>query len=535
MLFENSILQPGDPMYAYKWEKVGFRAAWVNVTQIPFIYLTATKLNPISILSGISYERLNWIHRWASRTVFVTVIFHWAYFYTEWSLADMVALELQMMRMVTYGFIAWGILGWQVLSSFGFFRNMCYELWVLHHLAGAGVLLWALYMHVPRYAQYNIWMSIAFVAFDYVGRMVWNVVQNVGLLRRGPKGMSLGYMATLEALPDGYTKVSIPNIHFTWKAGQHVYLSIPRIGPIEAHPFTIANDQDHNKKDGARTITLLIKAHAGFSRRIHNSARKDPTKSYRAFVSGPWGNPPDLRSYETVIFIANSTGATYNLPLFQQISRTKNCARNVVFSWVCKESCQISWFQNQILDASEEITANGARVAVRIGCTGGTSQICCCRAPPLSTVESLSTISDETFVKPEAEKSSYGQSDTSEELIKDKSPLTTITEKPTLPSSPTASISSESLALTIDDQKCSCICALRNNSMTDFSVSRPSLESIIRPAIEAARGETAIICCGRKSLMAEARNYVASLSDERAVHKGSGAQGIFLWCEEFGW
>ena len=64
---------------------------------------------------------------------------------------------------------------------------------------------------------------------------------------------------------------------------------------------------------------------------------------------------------------------------------------------------------------------------------------------------------------------------------------------------------------------------------------RPSMESMTRPAVEAAHGETAIVVCGGLSITAQARTYVAALSDERAVHKGSGAQGIFLFCEEFGW
>jgi hypothetical protein len=34
-------------------------------------------------------------------------------------------------------------------------------------------------------------------------------------------------------------------------------------------------------------------------------------------------------------------------------------------------------------------------------------------------------------------------------------------------------------------------------------------------------------------LVATVRNAVASLSDERAVHKGTGAQGIHLHVEEY--
>jgi hypothetical protein len=64
---------------------------------------------------------------------------------------------------------------------------------------------------------------------------------------------------------------------------------------------------------------------------------------------------------------------------------------------------------------------------------------------------------------------------------------------------------------------------------------RPSVESLIRPTVEAALGETAVVVCGGVSITAQTRTFVATLSDERAVHKGSGAQGIYLFSETYGW
>lgn len=64
---------------------------------------------------------------------------------------------------------------------------------------------------------------------------------------------------------------------------------------------------------------------------------------------------------------------------------------------------------------------------------------------------------------------------------------------------------------------------------------RPALDSIIRRPVEEALGETAVVVCGGLSITADARTYVANLSDERAVHKGTGAQGIYLFTETYGW
>jgi hypothetical protein len=62
---------------------------------------------------------------------------------------------------------------------------------------------------------------------------------------------------------------------------------------------------------------------------------------------------------------------------------------------------------------------------------------------------------------------------------------------------------------------------------------RVDIPDAIRTIVEECGGETSIVVCGGKELTTCVRNSVASLSDERAVHKGTGAQGIHLHVEEF--
>lgn len=62
---------------------------------------------------------------------------------------------------------------------------------------------------------------------------------------------------------------------------------------------------------------------------------------------------------------------------------------------------------------------------------------------------------------------------------------------------------------------------------------RPQTRSIIRRSLESALGEAAVVVCGPTSLVAGVKRDVCALSDERAVHKGTGAQGIYLHTESF--
>ena len=455
-LFSGTILTPSSSEFAYRWEKPGYRAAWVSIAQIPLIYLLSCKFNPITLLTGISYERFNWLHRWTARTVFLTVIVHWANFFAQWYFADFVQVELKMMPMVKYGFGAWAVLGWIVFSGAGFFRKSCYELFVLQHITAAAILLWLLYVHIPEYAHYHLWMAIAFVVFDWAARLVWMILRNTHALS-GFHLRSPGYSARLEQLPGDVVRLTIDDADFRWRAGQHMYISFPRLGPFELHPFTIANAPSP-QPISTQPLTMLIQAQTGFSRRLFHAAAQ-PLRLYRALLSGPFGVPPHLDHYDTVVLIACSTGISFILPLLQTLVRSPGAARRIHFHWILRSESHLQWMAADLASTTATATTLHVKLTAHI----------------------------------------------------------------TRPSSPPASLSSSPSRT-----------AKSSDSPLPISFGRPSPAALIRPPVEAARGESAIVVCGGASIIAQTRTFVAALSDERAVHKGTGAQGVFWFGECFG-
>ncbi|KAK3116134.1 ferric-chelate reductase Frp1 [Teratosphaeriaceae sp. CCFEE 6253] len=500
-LWSNTILTPKDPLYAYKWEKVGFRAAWVTVAQIPFIYLLSMKFSPLTALTGISYQRINWLHRWAARTVFLTAIVHWSFFLREWWLADFVALEIKLMPMVRYGFGAFGTLTWMVLSGFGFFRAMAYQVFVAQHIVAAAVLLWLLFCHVPAYARWNVWLSVAFIAFDWGMRIAWNTLRNTHLMSKSGF-RAPGYSARLESLAGDVVRVTIPDIDFTWRAGQHAFLTIPRLRPFELHPFTIANAAGGSVGD--RSLTMLIKARSGFTKSLHTAAIRGTgsDRTYRALLSGPWGVPPNLRHYETVVLIACSTGASFTVPLLEELVRQRSCVRRVMLHWIIRHREHLTWFQQPLTAAIDAARACGLDVQVTIHVTQTAGRVDGGLDPlPLKETRSPQVV----------ELASSAQS------------------------SSAASLSSAGDEKTPLSRERAGTQRARSSSLTIVNKSRPTVEAMIRPPVEAALGETAVVVCGALAITAQARTFVAALSDERAVHKGTGAQGIYLFTETYGW
>jgi len=64
---------------------------------------------------------------------------------------------------------------------------------------------------------------------------------------------------------------------------------------------------------------------------------------------------------------------------------------------------------------------------------------------------------------------------------------------------------------------------------------RPDLKSLIWKLLDEANGETGVGVCGPLGLSSEVRTIVATASDARGVHKGTGAEGIYIHVECFGW
>jgi NAD(P)H-flavin reductase len=513
MLTSNAIVHD-----AYYFERIGFRAAWISVMQIPFIIILAGKVSVIGFFVGSSYERLNWLHRWVSRTLLICVTVHGAFFLAEWVRADFVPLELEMMPMVKYGMGAWGVMMWMNISGLVPLRRLAYEFFVLQHIVATALLLWLLHVHVPSYAEVYIWIGIGFVVFDRFARLCWMLLRNIKFRRGLGIRDRFGFRTELQVMPGDITSLVIKDVSFKWTPGQHINVWIPRIGLIESHPFTITNNPSKNEGTPLNDVHLNILAHSGFSRRLHRMASKSTPSQpveVRTLIQGPFGAHPTWNTFETVVLISASTGTSFTLPILDSILEDPCCVRRVDFLLLVKTTSQCTCYMNRLKDAASRASRPGLQVYVKVVatrdsgekiteknsheakecCCGPETEACCCASAPdgknvAETIKSTTSSMDSDSVsKMSSEKKGRSETQVEESDSRDK---------------------------------------------IEFLNGRPDIGDVIRGPVEAARGETCVVVCGGRSLTSHVRNSVASLSDERAVHKGTGAQGIFLHVEEFG-
>ncbi|CAJ2510292.1 Uu.00g061920.m01.CDS01 [Anthostomella pinea] len=492
---------------AYYWERIGYRNAWVTVTQVPLLYLLASKTSIIGLIAGTSYERLNWLHRWVARTMFVTATVHGWHFWTEWVKYDIVDAEMKLMSsMLPYGMGAWGILLWITVTSFKPFRAMAYEVFVMQHIIAAVMFLWVVYVHVPADARYNVWFAIAAICFDRVCRLGLLVWQNIKL---NPKrtcctgGQRFGHQTQISRIGDSTTVLTIKDVHFKWTAGQHLYLWLPRVGAFETHPYTIASSHPMPETCICNSIQLVVRSHSGFSKRLNAFAQKleasDKKETVTSMVVGPYGRPPRWDAFETLVLISASTGASYTLPILESVlqSRSLGCTKRVDFLLIARQGEEVGFYHQRLRKAIERAQSVAIELAVHVAVTG---------SGQLETISAVSLPVSAAFTTSVEKKS---------------------TSESTVPSEEMGTVASGRIHQPEGFSETS------SGSQIHHSACRPDIAGFVRRSVEATGGETGVVVCGGQSLVAKVRTSIAKLSDERAVHKGTGAQGIHLHVEEY--
>lgn len=538
-----------DVLDRHNWEAIAVRCGWITITQLPLIFLLAGKRNLIGYVTGTSYERLNWIHRWVSRSMFLTATIHFGHFLRTWAQYNYIERKFKIDVISRRGLGAWCVLLWIVLSSFAPIRGWRYEFFVIQHIVSVLGFTVMVMLHAPAMARHFVWLPVGIYFLDRLLRFVFVMWNNIGLFRGTPSGI-LACKATFHPLSARTTKVSIANPPFNWSPGQHALLTLPSLTGLQSHPFSITS------LPSDKTLEFIIRAQEGATQKLFSHATgslppaSDVTKT--AIIDGPYGRVREMEQFDTVFLLAGGAGACFIMPLLRDLVRRKRerlatVTRRVRFVWVIKERGQIGWFAKEIgeaVDSVAEMKDFILEMSIYVTC-------------------------DDSLTMDNATTQGAGKKDTQ------KSTSVQESEEPdsgALPKKDNITIEEDELCGG-DDKACccqdilededaisytstapgSCCCcgkpkptpASTDNSTPPVAAAfllskdvhliagRPAVRTLIEKQLDKAYGETAVVVCGPSGLSAAARMAVVGLSDERAVHKGTGAQGVYLHCEAF--
>ena len=373
-------------------DDVAFRASWTTLAQIPLVYLLSSKRGPFNYLTGLSYDRVNWLHRLVGRMIFLSATTHGAIMLSSIDVEELIRSSEEPMRVVRFGAGAYTMLIWIAITSLmGVRKRWFWAFHANHWISTISFLVLAL-NHVPSYARAPIYSSIAIVAIDkslvacrYLWinmsirpqRLKYNKFGRTMTKSREVQTLAMGHMVKMmtpttaswgASAPEPTTLVRICDVPFSWKPGQHVRIYIPRLGAFETHPFTPAtcpdvsyppfshgknaDEEDHGLLEShtqTNDIILMIKPHSGLTRRLAeyygkwlslpcpNATR--PCSSLTAFLDGPYGNSPTWEDYENLVLLATSSGVSFILSIldylemlcFQGDKRLRT--RQICFIW----------------------------------------------------------------------------------------------------------------------------------------------------------------------------------------------------------
>ncbi|KAI2627282.1 ferric reductase NAD binding domain-containing protein [Hypomontagnella submonticulosa] len=332
----------------------------------PIIVALAGKVNFITMLTGISHEKLNIFHRWVSyMCLFLSIVHTVPFIVQPLREGGPEALRKQYYKpggMEYTGTPPLGILVGIVVLSIPWIRHRFYNLFYRLHIPMYVVYLGLLFWHskqekdswVYLWATLAIWLASCLVRLFYR----W---QTFSIFR----DWFQGFPARLEELPGGMTKVTVlapPDFH--WKPGQHCWLRVPHLSVLQNHPFTIANlpkslAPGMKRDSDAQDMIFYVRAHHGLTLDLLKSVANhdvadDRHRLVSIHVDGPYGglveDVPAL--YESLIFVAGGSGISACLPWIQHAARRiadgSSVTKNIHLIWMVRYASQIQWITEEL-------------------------------------------------------------------------------------------------------------------------------------------------------------------------------------------
>ncbi|UZP37102.1 hypothetical protein NXS19_004918 [Fusarium pseudograminearum] len=483
-------------------ERIAFRAAWITATQTSLPFLLAVRVNPIGLLLGTSYERINWFHRWASRVFFASATIHGGFFTYEWLVANFFWTEIKTVKMVLPGIAAWFILAWTVVSTIPFFRRIKYELFVMQHIISIVLLLVFLVLHVPDHHLFSIWCAVGVFAYDVVTRSANPIWRNLRLRVSANPSVRYTHDAQVEAVDSELTVMTVRNVGFKWIPGQHVLIWSPTFRWETPHPFTITNIPDLQTK--TQDLQLTIKTKTGLTRDLNDWARRTglrgDTGGLRVMVTGPFGAVPNWKQYENLVLVAASTGGSFTTPILEDLlsSQSPGCIRTISALYIVRHTAHAKVYLQRITRLLSRAKEMGISTKIQVAVTRGPNTV----SEAVLQDESRERLIDpETARGPsvELERFSIDSARSSESAKEDQ-------------------LLKEEVDMDLDGAYASAI---------EHTDGRPEIATFVRTAVGDVPGNVAVAVCGGEAIERVVKISVASLRRRN----GLGAGDVYLHVE----
>lgn len=325
------------------------RAGIMSTALTPFIMILAGKVNAITILTGISYEKLNWIHQFVGVAALVLALVHTIPFIYQ----PLQEGGVENLAKVNKDYLY--VTGWPptifIILLCALFkkqvREKMYELsFHLHWLLGLGYVA-SLGVHVyDQLDQQNwIWATAAFWGAQWICRIILKTFCRPG------SGFLKFREAEIRKLDGNTFEVAIDRIKgFSWRPGQHCFLRFVGKRIVDNHPFSIATIKEDDK------LRFIIVPKKGLTRKLYDGLENAVSVKKKVLLDGPYGGTfRNHHAFDSVLLMATGSGVTVALPyLLSLVKETKLVVRAIDFRWIVRRERDIGWIRHELNEAMEQ-------------------------------------------------------------------------------------------------------------------------------------------------------------------------------------
>ncbi|KAK1220752.1 hypothetical protein PQX77_016466 [Marasmius sp. AFHP31] len=333
---------------------IATRSGWLALAMMPFMVAFAMKVNLITMLTGVSHEKMQVLHRWTAFIMYIPTLVH-TFFY--------IVGQLQMHSMEK----SWRTTNWYwtgvaalvpqtylIFFSWGFFRNQYYEIFKKIHFVAAALFILFFFIHC----------SFRLTSWDYFA-VTWTIffISWFTRLFRGFYNAGFGLPAEAQLLPgSNLVKVTVqtPN-RLKWKPGQHVFMRVLNAGihAMSNHPFTVSSLTE----DGVMELVFNVRGRRGITSKLARMAEGKRASRLRVIIDGPYGGLPcSLTDFDHVYLLAGGTGATFTIPILANLVGKTGNVKSIEFIASVKKRDAANWIVDSLSDRNIDILSRSIHI-----------------------------------------------------------------------------------------------------------------------------------------------------------------------------
>ncbi|KAJ7635404.1 iron reductase [Roridomyces roridus] len=357
------------------------RCGHIAAVQLPLTAALGMKNNVITLLTGVGFDQLEYLHRLSARVICVLAWVHaFGRIYLKISADDLASQWFHL-----------GIMSTSALTLLCFFsirpiRKRNYEFFLIFHFIFGVLTLVGTYIHVANSDNGGyVWPALLLYGLDVVLRFARRLLVNTHLFGVKEK-RRVSSNATVSIISPHFLRILVDAPpYMRWSPGQVVYLTLMAGGLslAESHPFTIAYSvpmSSDSEKATPERLAFILRVRSGFTRRLFESL-DDGSKDYQAFLDGPYSSPPVVRGFERVVFISGGSGVSFTLSLFLDLvhaarKNTNPRCRRILFVWAIRDLDQIDWIKDAVTRALSSLDPESdIDIAIRLHLTSSPESV----------------------------------------------------------------------------------------------------------------------------------------------------------------